>query len=220
MERTVRSTSGARRPPEETGSMEYYTKSDIVTAALRELVITGELAPGTELRQRDLGVRFNVSPTPVREALRRLESEGLVHFDVHRGARVMETAFEAREENFLVRASLEGLAAALAATRITAEEIEELERINERLATCKDRDSFADDLNRQLHFRLYETARSPLLLALLRLLWHSFPPASQIVRPLADSVRQHSEIIDALRRGEPEAGLTLAASADGHTPSS
>lgn len=184
--------------------MEYLTKSDVVTAALRELVITGELAAGAELRQRDLAARFGVSPTPVREALKRLESEGLVEYDVHRGARVIDTAFEADEENFLIRASLEGLAIRLAAARISDEDLAELEQLNRELATHDSRDIRAVELNRQFHFKLFEAARSPLLLALLRLLWHSFKQAARIARPMADSVEQHREIIDALRAGDAD----------------
>ena len=54
----------------------YVSKTDLVAALIRELVITGELEPGEQLRQRDLAQRFGVSQTPVREAMRRLESEG------------------------------------------------------------------------------------------------------------------------------------------------
>ena len=64
--------------------LQYASKSDIVCAMLRELIISGELAAGEALRQRDLAARFGVSQTPVREALRRLESEGLVVNDPHR----------------------------------------------------------------------------------------------------------------------------------------
>lgn len=189
-------------------ALRYYTKSDVVAAAIRELVITGELTPGAELRQRDLALRFNVSPTPVREALKRLESEGLVHYDAHRGARVMDTAFEADEENFLIRAVLERLAVRLAATRITPEDLAELEMLNRRLALSASQDADSPEVNRQLHFRLYEAARSPLLLALLRLLWHSFPPGQHSNRTVADSVAQHDVIIAALRSGDRNAAET------------
>src|SRR2546430_16547709 len=63
----------------------YVSKTDLVAALIRELVITGELQPGEQLRQRDLAQRFSVSQTPVREAMRRLESEGLLNWDTHRG---------------------------------------------------------------------------------------------------------------------------------------
>ena len=67
----------------------YVSKTDLVAALIRELVITGELEPGEQLRQRDLAQRFGVSQTPVREAMRRLESEGLLSCDTHRGFTVV-----------------------------------------------------------------------------------------------------------------------------------
>ena len=57
---------------------DYTSKTDLVAALIRELIITGELATGEQLRQRDLAQRFSVSQTPVREAMRRLEAEGLL----------------------------------------------------------------------------------------------------------------------------------------------
>ena len=67
----------------------YVSKTDLVAALIRELLITGELGPGEQLRQRDLAQRFGVSQTPVREAMRRLESEGLLSCDTHRGFTVV-----------------------------------------------------------------------------------------------------------------------------------
>jgi DNA-binding GntR family transcriptional regulator len=183
-------------PPTQATAPEYFSKSDVVTAALRELIIRGEFAPGTGLRQRDLAKRFNVSPTPVREALRRLESEGLVRYDVHRGATVIETDYPADEENFQIRAVLETLAVGLAAARISADDMDAIERLHRDLASRKEGDSDIRELNRAFHFRIYETAHSPLLMALLRLLWQSFPP---VIRPLKESVAQHAALVNALK---------------------
>ena len=69
----------------------YVSKTDLVAALIRELVITGELEPGEQLRQRDLAQRFHVSQTPVREAMRRLESEGLLTCDTIERALFSET---------------------------------------------------------------------------------------------------------------------------------
>ena len=96
----------------------YVSKTDLVAALIRELVITGELAPAEQLRQRDLAQRFGVSQTPVREAMRRLESEGLLVCDTHRGFTVMAPDVGRVEENFQIRAALESLGAALAARKI------------------------------------------------------------------------------------------------------
>ena len=82
----------------------YITKTDLVAALIRELLITGELQPGEQLRQRDLAQRFSVSQTPVREAMRRLESEGLLNCDTHRGFTVVAPDLGRVEENFRIRA--------------------------------------------------------------------------------------------------------------------
>ena len=96
----------------------YISKTDLVAALIRELVITGELAPGEQLRQRDLARRFGVSQTPVREAMRRLESEGLLVCGTHRGFTVVAPDVGRVEENFRIRAALESLGASLAARKI------------------------------------------------------------------------------------------------------
>src|SRR6266566_1605376 len=88
-----------------TGVPGYVSKTDLVAALIRELIITGELDPGEQLRQRDLAQRFHVSQTPVREAMRRLESEGLLICDTHRGFTVVAPDVGRVEENFQIRAA-------------------------------------------------------------------------------------------------------------------
>jgi DNA-binding GntR family transcriptional regulator len=183
----------------ETGARKYVSKSDLVTDALRELITDRRLSPGTPLRQRDLAEQFDVSYTPVREALRRLEAEGLVVTDVHRGATVARTESEELEENYRILAVLEALAGSLAVSKITDSDIAEIEVLYERVAACIDDDLLAE-LNRQFHFRIYECARSPMLLLLMRLLWRSFPHGPQAGRPHSESVRQHAQLIEALKR--------------------
>jgi len=177
----------------------YLSKSDFMAALLRELIISGDLKPGEQLRQRDLAERFGVSVTPVREALRWLESEGLVKYDAHKGSTVVQAEAGATREKYQIRAVLEGLAASLAAPKISDEDIRELESYNEQLADADLNPSQINDLNRTLHFRVYEMAGSPLLLALMRLLWHSFPQGPQVARPRDESVADHKQLIEALR---------------------
>lgn len=183
----------------ETGARKYVSKSDLVTDALRELIIDRRLSPGTPLRQRDLAEQFDVSYTPVREALRRLEAEGLVVADVHRGATVARAESEELEENYRILAALEALAGSLAVSKITDVDIAEIEALFGRVAACDDDDLIAE-LNRQFHFRIYECARSPMLLLLMRLLWRSFPRGPQAGRPHSESVRQHAQLVEALKR--------------------
>jgi len=183
----------------EPDARKYVSKSDLVTDALRELITGRRLSPGTPLRQRDLAEQFDVSYTPVREALRRLEAEGLVVTDVHRGATVARTESEELEENYRILAALEALAGSLAVTKITDADIAEIEVLYERVAACDD-DDLLPEFNRQFHFRIYECARSPMLLLLMRLLWRSFPHGPQAGRPHSESDRQHAQLIEALRR--------------------
>ena len=102
------------------------TKADDIALAIEEAIVSGELEPGTVLRQEQLSDRFAVSRTPVREALRRLAALGLVSFEANRGVRVRTVTREDLYEAFLVRAELEGLATELAAARMTEADLAEL----------------------------------------------------------------------------------------------
>ena len=182
----------------------YISKSDMVTDVLRDLITDGQLSPGTPLRQRYLAERFDVSNTPVREALRRLESEGLVVTDVHRGATVARTESEELEENYRILAALEALAGSLAVAKITDDDIADIEALYREVAACLPDDGRLAELNRQFHFRIYECARSPMLLLLMRLLWRSFPHGAQAGRPHQESVRQHDALVRALKHRDEE----------------
>ncbi len=194
------------RPPARSRrrAISYVSKSDLVTDALRELITDRQLSPGTPLRQRDLAEQFDVSYTPVREALRRLEAEGLVARDVHRGASVAQTESDELAENFRILAALEALAGTLAVPKISDSDIAEIEDLHQQVAACDPAGGRLSELNRRLHFRIYECARSPMLLLLMRLLWRSFPAGPQAGRPHAESVRQHAQLIAALKRRDGE----------------
>ena len=182
----------------------YMSKSDMVTDILRDLITDGQLSPGTPLRQRNLAERFDVSNTPVREAIRRLESEGLVVTDVHRGATVARTESEALAENYRILAALEALAGSLAVAKITDDDITDIEALYREVAACLPDDGRLAELNRQFHFRIYECARSPMLLLLMRLLWRSFPAGPQAGRPHRESVREHQALVRALKHRNEE----------------
>lgn len=183
----------------------YLSKTDMVVAMIRELIITGELPAGKQLRQRDLAARFQVSQTPVREAMRRLESEGLVTADVHRGFTVVEAEVGSLEENFQIRAVLESLAASMAAAKIDDAGIGRLVELNDQMRGLSedDQQGYAE-LNREFHFTVYEYAHSPLLTSLMRLLWQALRGGPRVLRTHAESSRQHDAIIDALRRGDAD----------------
>lgn len=197
--------SGGEERPTPRTARNYVSKSDMVADALRELITDGKLSPGTPLRQRKLAEQFAVSYTPVREALRRLESEGLVVTDVHRGASVAQAESEELEENYRILAALESLAGSLAVSKMTNDDFAEIDDLYQQVAARDRDDDRLAELNRRFHFRVYECARSPMLLLLMRLLWRSFPRGGpQAGRPHAESVEQHAHLLAALKHRNEE----------------
>ena len=110
------------------------TKADDIAVLIEEAIVSGELAPGSVLRQEQLSERFGVSRTPVREALRKLAALGLVSFEPNRGVRVRTLSHEDLREAFLVRAELEALVTEVAAQKMTTESLAELDECEKRFA--------------------------------------------------------------------------------------
>jgi DNA-binding GntR family transcriptional regulator len=121
----------ARRPP--------ASKADYVHETLRQEIHDGTLPPGSAIGQEEIAARLGVSITPVREALRRLESDGLISYRAHRGATVAELAADAAAELYLLRAVVEGLTARLAAARITADQLDRLRAVHARMRAAEER---------------------------------------------------------------------------------
>jgi DNA-binding GntR family transcriptional regulator len=192
-------------PAQNAAAHGYLSKTDMVAALIRELIITGDLPAGEPLRQRDLARRFEVSQTPVREAMRRLESEGLVTGGAHRGFTVSQADAGPAEAGDQIRVTLEGLAASLAATRIDEAGVDRLQQLNDQIQTLPDSDPQFPLLNREFHFAIYEHAHSPLLMAVMRLLWASQHGILGRPQTRAQSARQHDDLLEALRRKDPAA---------------
>ena len=112
------------------------TKADEIATALEEAIAAGSIPPGTVLRQDELSRRYQVSRTPVREALRRLAALGLASAEPNRGVRVHAMDRAEWRDAYLVRAELEGLAAELAAPRFTEDDLAELIEVEKRFARC------------------------------------------------------------------------------------
>jgi DNA-binding GntR family transcriptional regulator len=160
--------------------------------------VDGTFAPGARLRQRELAELFQLSPTPVREGLQKLESEGLVQFDAHRGATVTPLPLDRLEEHLRILVPLEALAGELAVLRMTPERLAQLRSLAEEHASCAEGDPRIRDLNRNFHFCIYEAAESPMLITLLRFLWRGFPMGPQFWRPHNESLHEHALIVAAL----------------------
>jgi DNA-binding GntR family transcriptional regulator len=108
-------------------------KGDDIYRSLEEAIVQGVYSPGQILRQELLARTFGVSRTPIREALRQLEATGLVSLVAHRGACVRLVSSEELREAFVVRAELEGRAAALAAGRVSGAQFARMDSAQTRL---------------------------------------------------------------------------------------
>src|SRR5205823_12597251 len=110
------------------------TKADDIALALEDDIVSGRIEAGSVLRQEQLSERFEVSRTPVREALRRLAATGLVSFVPNRGVRVRTIARDELRQAFMVRAELEALVTGLATPRMTKASLEALAAAEEQFA--------------------------------------------------------------------------------------
>lgn len=149
--------------------------ADHVYSTLRQAILAGELQPGERLRQEQLRASFAVSASPVREALNRLASDGLVSLIPHRGATVVELSVHEIDEIYEVREALDPYAARLVAARASDAELDEILRLQqacERDAAGSPRERF--ESNRRFHRSLYVPSRNEKLIETLDWLWDSF----------------------------------------------
>lgn len=144
----------------------YRTTQGMVAGGLRQGILSGVLEGGRPLRQDEIAREFGVSRIPVREALRRLEGEGLVTFYPHRGATVSELSFEEATEIGEIRISLETLALRRALPNTTEEDLRRAEDVLDQADGEVTGAEYAQ-LNRRFHEVLYAPSRLHRLLAML-----------------------------------------------------
>ncbi len=206
------------------------TKADDIALAIEEAIVSGELAPGSVLRQEHLSEQFQVSRTPIREALRRLAALGLVSFVPNRGVRVRTLSREDLHEAFLVRAELESLATSIAADKITDEELAELEEAENRFAGLAQEMRSRDPgghrrevsgqwmrANHAFHDVIYRAANAPLIEQMAKSARRTFSgpavwaPTDEILDGLYErNVQEHRAIRQALQARSPEGAKAMA----------
>ncbi len=138
---------------------------DELVERLRRQIVDGDLAPGAKISEKDLCAAYDVSRTPLREALKVLAREGLVVLTPHRGAHVSMLTVADIEEAFPVIGALEALAGELACEQATDEEISRISILHMKMATAhktRDRQKYFR-LNQRIHEALAHAARNPTL---------------------------------------------------------
>jgi DNA-binding GntR family transcriptional regulator len=142
-----------------------------LTEDLTEAIVRGEIPAGKKLSEPDLARRYEVSRGPLREALRRLEGRGLVRHVPHAGARVVTLDRDEILELSVVREALEGMAARLAAERMSDAEIDALRSLldehEKTVQRTQGREYFQQEGDLDFHYRIVQGSRNPKLIALL-----------------------------------------------------
>jgi len=181
---------------------------------LKEAIQAGTLSPGTRVREVEIAEQFGISRTPAREAIRRLESKGLISFVPHYGAVISSLDHQQTMELYDLREILEGSAAAFAARHASAAEIEELaELVAAEPALATDADRLAD-LNRVFHGSLYRAAHNRFLERALIGLRDSMAllggTSLRIEGRYETAHEEHDQIVAALRMRDTDAAEAAA----------
>lgn len=180
-------------------------------AQLRQRILTGSLRAGQRVLEYELAEQLGVSRTPLREALRQLETDGLVRLNARRGAIITGFSADELREEFQIRAALEGLVIKLAATHMSEEQLVEMRDALRQMETAlrrSDDPSFLEH-HRRFHLTLYAAARAPRLYTMLVNLMEM----GERVRMAElgheelneDELAQHRHLLERLERREGDA---------------
>lgn len=193
-----------------------HSLSSQVFNQIRDDILNGRYKKNEELKETAIGKELGVSRTPVREALRQLELEGLVHIIPNRGAYVTGITSKDARDIYMIRSRLEGLCASWAAVSITDHQIEQLEEniYLSKFHMEKEHYNQLLELDNQFHGILYESSNSKILEHLLR----DFHDYIKRVRKESisdedraqDSIAEHARLVEALKEHNQEEAEQLA----------
>ncbi len=194
------------------GSRSHRTLAEKAFDTLHSAIVTGQLRPGARLPIEELAERLEMSPMPIREAVRRLHEAGLVENIPHRGARVTELSVTDLTEVYEVRLALETLAIRRAAERFGAgHQAQAHESLLSLQQMSDDNSAMTSAAHAAFHFALYDAAGSGWLLRLIRPVWETserycleFPQCRRLVARSAE----HQQLLDACVAKDPEWAAT------------
>jgi DNA-binding GntR family transcriptional regulator len=194
-----------------TSFRQHRTSTDAVAHAIREAIYRGLFKGGQQLRQDDLAERFEISPGPVREALRQLEAEGMVVIYPHRGAFVTELSAAEAQEISQIRVSLETIALRLAIPELTEADFLSAERALSGMGRISVNEW--GKRNWAFHEILYTPAQKPILLSMIRLLHlkadRYLRLEMQFLRYTKTSHAEHLALLQACRERDTPAAIAL-----------
>lgn len=181
--------------------------SRAVADELKEKILAGKYVPGSRLVQEELAVEFNASRSPIREALRMLEAEGLVMIKPHTGAWITELELSEFEELYQIRERVEPLMLRLSIPHLNSKLIKELESTHERLSRAQSVEEFLK-LDRDFHLLTYEGATTSFLGEIVQRMWNTTQPYrrlySKILEPenFSSAHLEHAVLMNAIKRAD------------------
>jgi DNA-binding GntR family transcriptional regulator len=194
----------------------YQPLRDVIFETLRKAIVSGDIKPGERLMEVSLANQMGVSRTPVREAIRRLEAEGLVTMIPRRGTHVSELSVKDIMDVLEVRAVLDRLATELAAKRIQPSQLKTLESIHKQYISCVEKDNMEGAIKKDVEFHdiIYAASGNPRLVAVagsLREHIYRFRVIYMSDNLIAENVlHEHEEILEALRESKDNVASDLA----------
>jgi len=189
------------------------TVSDRVYKWIKDAIISGVLAPGERIIQEQLTQQLCVSRTPVRDALQRLSTEGLVVIKPFYGAMVFELSYKDLKEIYELRILVEQYAARKAINEITEAELNELEELNALIEQHKDNVQECMIYDRDFHYSICSVGQSNFITEVLTGMWNKCDPYKSFYYTIDGNIErtiaEHAQMIRCLRTKDEE-GLVNA----------
>lgn len=195
---------------------DYKPLREVIFNTLREAIIVGELKPGERLMEVQLAEKMGVSRTPVREAIRKLELEGLVNMIPRKGAHVADLSVKDIMDVLEVRASLDGLATALSAERITEDELKELKHVQMQFIGYVEKDNLQGSVKKDVEFHdiIYRSSRNDKLIQIASNLREQVQRFRVIYlkdySSTKEIIKEHTDIYEAILNRDPETAQKIA----------
>ncbi|WP_461174726.1 GntR family transcriptional regulator [Arthrobacter sp. Z1-9] len=196
----------------------FSSKGTLAYGELRQLILSGGLAPGSRVSQYELADKMQMSITPLREAIRRLSSEGLIIMDTHRDSRVADVSASEARELLEVRLSLEPSATELAAHRRTEADIVAMRTAAEKLLpVTRVWGEEAITAHREFHRAVYAASHNASMIKLLDDLWDKSDRYRRLGlelpsgdEPRTIDLNQHHQILELVSSGDGPGAAELA----------
>lgn len=181
-----------------------------VCNVIREAIIRGDFKPGERLKQSDLAEKMGVSRMPIREAFRKLESEGLILLEPHKGAVVKSININDIEEIYALRSELEKMAVYQSVELLTQEDIGQLSSLVDQMENAEDADTFVQ-YNIDFHRLLVKRCRWERLNSFIGTLWNGLPQQTPhlLSGQIETSNTEHRKILEAVLKKDKETAAKL-----------